>query len=132
MNTVFLALGTIFVILAAAFHLYVFFLESIAWSNPRTWRVFGLPSQEHADITRPLAFNQGFYNLFLALSCFVGLAILALDFSAGMALMFCGSASMVLAGVVLFFSSRTSRRSAFIQAGPPLIGIVFLALGLLL
>jgi putative membrane protein len=132
MTTVLLALGTIFVILAAAFHLYVFFLESIAWSNPRTWRVFGLPTQEHADITKPLAFNQGFYNLFLALCCFVGLAILGLDFSAGMALIFAGSGSMLLAGVVLFFSSKGSRRSAFIQAGPPLIGIVFLVLGLTL
>jgi putative membrane protein len=132
MNTVFLTLGTIFVILAAAFHLYVFFLESIAWSNPRTWRVFGLPSQEHADITKRLAFNQGFYNLFLALCCFVGLAILSLDSSSGMALIFAGAGSMVLAGVVLFFSSKSSRRSAVIQAGPPLIGIVFLVLGLAL
>ena len=132
MSAVLLVGGTIFIILAAVFHLYVFYLESVAWSRARTWKRFGLKSQEDADIIRPMAFNQGFYNLFLALSCFIGLSILGPNFSAGIALLFAGSVSMVLAGVVLFFSSRTSHRSAFAQAGPPLVGVVLLVLGLTL
>jgi uncharacterized membrane protein len=40
--------------------------------------------------------------------------------------------NMVGAGVVLFFSVETSRRAAIMQAGPPLLGVLFVLLGLLL
>ena len=38
---------------------------------------FGLRSAEDAAIVRPMAFNQGFYNLFLALGIAGGLALVA-------------------------------------------------------
>lgn len=129
MSTTLSIIGSIFIFLAAVFHVYVFTLESITWRLPKTWKTFGLPSQEYAEIIRPMAFNQGFYNLFLALGAGVGLALLSINSTVGFTLMFFSALSMVGAGVVLFFSIKTSRRAAIIQAGPPLLGVLFVVLG---
>lgn len=130
MSTTFLVAGSALIFLAGAFHVYVFFLESIVWLKPKTWKTFGISSQESANIIAPMAFNQGFYNLFLALGAGVGLVVLGFNSTIGYTLLFSSGLSMVGAGVVLFFSVKTSRRAAFIQAGPPLIGSFFLLLGL--
>lgn len=130
MKAAFLIIGSILIGLAAVFHIYVFTLESITWRTPKTWKTFGLPSQEHAEIIRPMAFNQGFYNLFLALGAGVGLALLGIDSNIAHTLMLFSALSMVGAGAVLFFSVKRSRRAAIIQAGPPLLGVLFIVLGL--
>lgn len=130
MKTAFLSLGSVLIALAAAFHVYVFTLESITWRTPKTWKTFGLPNQEHANIIAPMAFNQGFYNLFLGLGAIIGLALLGINSTVGFTLMLFAALSMVGAGMVLFFSVKSSRRAAIIQAGPPLVGVVFLLLGL--
>lgn len=129
MRTAFLSFGSILIALAAIFHVYVFTLESITWRTPKTWKTFGLPNQEHANIIAPMAFNQGFYNLFLGLGAGVGLALLGVNSTIAHTLMLFSAFSMVGAGVVLFFSVKTSRRAAIVQAGPPLIGVLFLLLG---
>lgn len=131
MNGALLTLGSILVFLAAAFHVYVFFLESVSWRTPKTWKTFGLPSQEHADIIRPMAFNQGFYNLFLALGALVGLALIGVAPTVAITLMMFAALCMVGAGVVLFFSIPASRRAALIQAGPPFFGVLFLLLAVI-
>ncbi len=128
MNAALLTIGSILIFLGAAFHLYVFFLESVSWRSPKTWKTFGLPSQEHADIIRPMAFNQGFYNLFLALGAGVGLALLGVASTVAVTLMVFSALCMVGAGVVLFFSIPASRRAALIQAGPPFFGVLFVLL----
>lgn len=130
MKSALMIIGSVLIFLAAAFHLYVFMLESIAWRTPKTWKTFGLPSQEQADIIAPMAFNQGFYNLFLALGALVGLAFLGINSTVAHTLMFSSALSMGGAGVVLFFSVKKSRRAAIIQAGPPLLGVLFIVLGL--
>jgi putative membrane protein len=130
MNPALLTIGSILIFLAAAFHIYVFFLESITWRTPKTWKTFGLPSQEHADIIRPMAFNQGFYNLFLAIGAVVGIALLGVAGTVAVTLMVFAALCMVGAGVVLFFSIPSSRRAALIQAGPPLFGVLFVLLAL--
>lgn len=132
MRAALLILGSIFISLAALFHVYVFTLESITWSTPKTWKTFGLPNQEHAEIIGPMAFNQGFYNLFLAIGAVVGLALLGINSTIAHTLMLFSSLSMVGAGVVLFLSVKKSRRAAIIQAGPPLLGVLFMILGLAL
>lgn len=130
MSSTFLIIGSTLIFLSAVFHVYVFILESITWRLPKTWKTFGLPSQEHAEIIRPMAFNQGFYNLFLALGAGTGLALLGINRTIAFSLMLFAALCMVGAGVVLFFSVKTSRRAAIIQAGPPLLGVVFVLLGL--
>lgn len=128
MNSVLLVIGSFFVAIAAVIHLYIFFLESIAWRRPRTWNIFGIASQQEADTIAPMAFNQGFYNLFLAVGCIVGFILLPSVLPAGIALIFMGSGSMVLASAVLLSSSRSNLRSAALQGTAPLIGVVLLAL----
>lgn len=129
MRMLFLIIGSILILLSAVFHVYVFRLESITWRSPKTWKTFGLPSQEHAEIIAPMAFNQGFYNLFLSLGAGVGLALLGINSTIAFTLMLFSALSMVGAGTVLFISVKTSRRAAFIQAGPPLLGVLFVLLG---
>ena len=54
----------IFAGLAALLHVYIFTMESLTWTSPRTRATFGTTPEE-AETTKLLAFNQGFYNLFL-------------------------------------------------------------------
>jgi putative membrane protein len=128
----FVILGSIFVFLAAVVHVLIFLLESILWSKPSTWRRFGLRSQDEADTVRPMAFNQGFYNLFLALGVAVGLVLLGNPGTqqAGIALSMFAALSMVLAALVLVTSSPRLARSAALQGVAPLVGVVFLVLAL--
>ncbi|HZJ39326.1 MAG TPA: DUF1304 domain-containing protein, partial [Demequina sp.] len=58
--------------LAAALHVYIFALESLWWTTPRVRATFGLTEAEAAG-TRGMAFNQGFYNLFLAVVTVAGI-----------------------------------------------------------
>lgn len=129
MRSTFLIIGSIMISISAIFHAYVFILESVKWRESKTWKAFGLPSQEHAEIIRPMAFNQGFYNLFLAIGAGIGLAMLGVNSTIAFTLMFFAASCMIGAGLVLFFSVKTSRPAAIAQAGPPLLGVVFILLG---
>ncbi|MEH3053286.1 MAG: DUF1304 domain-containing protein [Patulibacter minatonensis] len=62
----------IFATLAALLHVFFWVLESLRWRQPATWKRFGAKSQEDADAIAPMAFNQGFYNLFLAAGTLIG------------------------------------------------------------
>lgn len=123
------AAALVFLGLAVLIHLYIFVLESLRWSAPSTRTTFGIRSQEQADATRPLAFNQGFYNLFLALITVAGIIFLVAGADAvGVALIVAGAGSMTLAGFVLLASSPRLWRAALVQLGPPAAGLIFLAL----
>ncbi|MEO7374766.1 MAG: DUF1304 domain-containing protein [Terrimesophilobacter sp.] len=116
--------------LAVLIHFYIFVLESLRWSAPSTRKIFGIRSQVQLDATRPLAFNQGFYNLFLALIAVAGMVVFSLGYAAvGAGLMVAGAASMVLAGLVLLVSSPRLWRAALVQLAPPAVGLLFLAVG---
>lgn len=71
------------------------------------------------------AFNQGFYNLFLAAGPVAGLiAYYAGHEDVGRALVIYGCAFMAACGVVLFISDRRLWRSMIGQSGPPLIALI--------
>jgi putative membrane protein len=129
MGTVISILGVLLIFLATLFHVYVFKLESFTWRKPKTWKTFGISSQERADIIAPMALNQGFYNLFLAIGSGAGLVMLGFNSVIALTLISFSALSMTGAGMVLFFSVKTSRRAAIIQAGPPLLGLIFLLVG---
>ncbi|OMC38180.1 epimerase [Mycobacterium sp. GA-1841] len=123
--------GLVFAALAAALHVYIFVMESLTWTSPRTRATFGI-SQEEAQATKELAFNQGFYNLFLAIVTVVGIVAIGLGHNAvGAALVFAGGGSMLAAAVVLLTSSPDKARAAITQGTFPLIAVVLLAIGLL-
>ncbi len=118
-------IALVFALIAAVLHLVFFYAESITFARPTTWARFGLTSQDQADIVRPMAFNQGFYNLFLAAGILGGLGLIATGSDvAGRAIVLFACGCMVLAGVVLIATSRAMIRAAVLQAAPPLVAIV--------
>ena len=126
-----IAAGLVFAGLAALLHVYIFVLESFRWTAPRTRAVFGTTAEE-AQTTKMLAFNQGFYNLFLAVVTAVGIVLLASGHrSSGAALVFAGVGSMLAAALVLVASSPDKARAAITQGAFPLVAVALLAAGLL-
>jgi len=122
--------GLVFAGLAAVLHVYVFVLESLQWTAPRTRATFGTTLEE-AEATKLLAFNQGFYNLFLAIVTGIGVAWMSSGgITAGAALVFAGVGSMLAAAIVLVASSPDKARSAAAQGALPLVAVVLLAVGL--
>jgi putative membrane protein len=112
-------------LLAAALHVLFFVLESVTFSQPTVAARFGLTTPEQIAAVRPMAFNQGFYNLFLAVGIAGGLALIAAgSVDAGRAVVLFACACMTGAGLVLLSTNRRFARSAAIQAVPPLVAIV--------
>lgn len=122
--------GLVFAALAALLHVYIFTMESFTWTSDRTRATFGTTPEE-AETTRLLAFNQGFYNLFLAIVTGVGITALALGHRwVGAALVLAGVGSMAAAALVLVSSARDKARAAVTQGLFPVISIVLLIFGL--
>ncbi|MFN3948508.1 DUF1304 domain-containing protein [Microbacterium sp.] len=120
-------LALVFAGLAALLHVYIFVLESVRWSHPNTWRIFGIADQRAADTTKSMAYNQGFYNLFLAIGAAVGVGFWVVEGIgevAGRTLLIFSLGSMLAAAIVLVTSGRRYLRPAVIQGTLPLIGVV--------
>ncbi len=125
-----LTLALVLAALAAAMHVYIWYLESLVWTG-RARAVFRTTPSE-AEATRELAFNQGFYNLFLAIISGVGIALVATAHrEVGSALILAGTGSMLAAALVLGLSSPARRRAAITQGAIPLLTVVFIAVTLL-
>lgn len=113
--------------LAAVVHVYIFRLESFAWTAPRTRAAFGTSSEE-AEVTRALAYNQGFYNLFLAVVLAAAIVLRITGQTQGsVALSIAGAGSMVAAALVLATSDRSKLRAAAVQGAAPALGLIALA-----
>jgi putative membrane protein len=128
-----LTAGLVLAGLAAALHVYIFFMESLAWTRRSTRAVFGTTAEE-AEATKELAYNQGFYNLFLAIVTAVGIALTAGESAAdladaGPALVLAGVGSMLAAATVLV-ASNPARASAAVKQGLlPLLAVVAVLIG---
>ena len=113
---------------AAAFHALAFCMESLWWTRPSVRRRFR-QTPEQADVTRVLAFNQGFYNLFLATEILAGFALFRFGHEGvGLALTAWSCLSMTAAALVLLASAPGMRRGAALQGIPPLVFLVLVAL----
>jgi putative membrane protein len=132
MSSVFLIIGAVFAFLAGVIHVLIFLLESVLWTRPTVWRRFGVKTDDEASVLQPMAFNQGFYNLFLAIGTGIGLVLLGnvAGRGAGEAITFFALACMLGASLVLVLSNPKLFRAALLQGAAPLIGIIFLALTL--
>lgn len=122
--------GLVLAAVAALLHVYIFALESVLWTKPAALKTFGT-SPEEAEATKELAFNQGFYNLFLAIVTAIGIILVGPAAGAGHALVFAGTGSMLAAALVLFVSSPGKRAAAIKQGTIPLLAVAVLAIGLL-
>ncbi|QEO14320.1 DUF1304 domain-containing protein [Agromyces intestinalis] len=122
-------IASVFVALAALLHGYIFLMESVWWSRPATWKRFGVADQAQADATKPMAYNQGFYNLFLGIGAAVGLVLFwAGAVAPGEALVLFTTACMALAALVLTTTGRGYWKAALVQGTLPLVGFVLFAL----
>jgi len=114
---------------AGLIHVLIFGFESLWWMNPAVRRRFR-QTEEQALATKLLAFNQGFYNLFLGAGVFTGLALTAVgEVTAGRTLLIWSCSSMLAAALVLVFSSPKMARGALIQGLPPLVCLIGAFLG---
>ncbi|WP_430592229.1 DUF1304 domain-containing protein [Humidisolicoccus flavus] len=121
----------IFAGLASVLHVYIFALESLLWTSDRARKTFGIKSAEEAQTTKSLAYNQGFYNLFLALMGFIGIALIASGHLAvGATLVYAGVGSMLLAALVLVTANAKMARAALLQGGMPLLSVALLTVAL--
>ena len=118
--------GQIAVLLASLIHVIIFVMESILFTRAPVRATFGVASADLPTV-RPWAFNQGFYNLFLALGGLAGLVVLhAGPADAGRALIALSCGSMLAAAVVLLASNRRMVRAAAVQGLAPLVALVLL------
>lgn len=125
--------GLVLAALAAVLHVYIFVLEAFLWAAPQGRATFGT-SEEEAQATKSLAFNQGFYNLFLAIVTAVGIvwALAGENAVPGYALVLAGTGSMLAAALVLVLSAADKRAAAVKQGVFPLLAVVILGAGVVL
>lgn len=112
--------ATVLLALSALEHLWFFILEAVLWKKPLGRKTFRM-SEAQAEATAPLAVNQGFYNLFLA----VGLAWAA--FSGDTTLRLYTAAFVVAAAIV--GGITVSRSILFIQGLPAALALLLILLG---
>jgi putative membrane protein len=125
-----LIVGLVLAAAAAAFHVFIFALESLKWTEPETRKIFGVASEADAVTMKQLAFNQGFYNLFLALTTLLGIGLTILGGeTVGLTLVFAGTGMMVAAALVLILSDRSKARAALLQGTLPLLAVVVTGIG---
>ena len=112
--------------LAGLFHVLFFVMESFLWKTPAVMKLFQQTSQT-IEFTTVLAYNQGFYNLFLAIGVFVGLFLMRSSERAreGLAVVAFCLLSMFGASVILLVSTGKIAGTV-IQGAPPAIGLVLL------
>jgi len=107
--------------LAGVVHVLIFCMESLWWTTPQVRQRFR-QAPEQAGATRLFAFNQGFYNLFLAIGTFAGLALVLTGHPAsGLLLVSWNCLSMLGAAIVLAASAPPMWRGAVIQGAAPLL-----------
>jgi putative membrane protein len=120
-----------FAVLAGLIHIWAWLFESFFFSRPQVHQgVFHTPSND-VPAVRLWSFNQGFYNLFLAVGAITG--VLALNTgrdTAGRALVIyvctfmVGAAVVLGAGAVRGAWDRRHLRGAFGQGIPPLAALI--------
>jgi len=125
-----LIVGLVLAAAAAAFHVFIFALESLRWTEPETRKIFGVTSEADAVTMKQLAFNQGFYNLFLALTTLLGIGLVIVGAqTVGLTLVFAGTAMMFAAALVLVLADRTKVRAATMQGTLPLLALIATGVG---
>lgn len=106
-------------------HLVFFVMESVLFNNEKVYTRFQLVTAEQAAIVDPFIYNQGWYNLFLAVAAFAGIMLAGKWLkNVGETLAIYACLSMLCAALVLFFSVPDMQRAAFIQGTFPLLALI--------
>ena len=124
-------LASVFAVLAALLHVLFFAYESLLFERPEVHARFRTRTED-VPAVNPWAYNQGFYNLFLAVGALVGVVLaLAGQEAVGLALVLLACGSMLAAAVVLVTTDRAMARAAATQGTFPLLAVVFSVVALL-
>ncbi len=111
-------IALILILFVALFHIQVFVLESLLWETPRAMKVFGT-TPHTVRITRPLAVNQGVYNLFLSAGLIWSLTLSgSIALQAKLFFLLCVIIAALTAGIVV------NKRIMFIQGTPALLAVI--------
>jgi putative membrane protein len=121
-----LTVALVFAGLAALLHVYIFWLEALAFDTAGR-KAFGVGADD-AAVMKPWAFNQGFYNLFLAVVTGIGIALAGENRDAAIALVLAGVGSMLAAALVLISSDRSKARGAVVQGTFPALALISLGI----
>lgn len=117
--------AAVLALLAALLHAYIWYLESFVWTT-RARAVFAT-SEEEALATKEMAFNQGYYNLFLGIIAAAGaVSVLLGRPEVGLALIGAGTGSMLAASLVLALGSPDKRGAAAKQGILPALTLITL------
>ena len=117
-------------VLAGLVHVAIFAMESVLFTRPAVFRRFRVRDAAEAASIRPWAFNQGFYNLFLAVGAIGGvIACGAGSQQAGTAVALFSCACMVAAAAILVATDRRMAQAAAVQGTFPLLAILAALLG---
>jgi putative membrane protein len=110
---------------AGLLHIGFFVIESLLWRRPDVHRIFGVRSEDDAETMAFALFNQGYYNLFLAIGTFVGIGLSSGLLADGKheLVIFC-ALFMVGAAVVLVASNSKLWRGAVLQGGLPALALL--------
>lgn len=115
-------IGNILVALVALIHLYIVYLEMVAWDTPQGRKAFNL-TPEFARRSKVLAANQGLYNGFLAAGLLWGLYLGADGFQFKVFFLLC----VAVAG--LYGAATAVRKILYIQTVPAVLALVAVWLG---
>ena len=118
----------IFAGLAGVIHVLFFLMESVFWMTPAIHGIFLVESVEVAEALNVYVKNQGYYNLFLALGMFAGIALLSRNRVAGRTLIGFVCLVMIGAALVLRFTIPDMASGPYIQGVAPLIALITLLL----
>ncbi len=113
--------SSILVMFVALLHLYIFWLETFAWTT-RAKKIFKNFPAELFEKTRPMAANQGLYNGFLAAGLLWSMLIRTPEWSTNISMFFLGC--VCVAGI---FGAATVQKSIFyMQSVPAALGLICL------
>lgn len=127
MNVVALVFST----LTFAIHVLIFVGESLLWGNPiiiervlsKIDAPAGISSNDQAQILEVLFYNQGFYNLFIALGGVGGLILYRYGRTQEGTAIVCYACLFVFAAGIVLASTTTAYPAALIQGLPPIIAL---------
>jgi putative membrane protein len=112
------------IVLAGLVHVLIFAMESVFFTRAQVYRRFLTRAEDVATI-RQWAFNQGWYNLFLAAGAIGGvITIHAGNATAGRSVALFSCACMLGAATVLISSDRRMLRGALMQGILPLVALL--------
>ncbi|MBO3731655.1 DUF1304 domain-containing protein [Glycomyces niveus] len=111
--------------LAGLVHVYIWVMESLRFTDPTVHRGLFRTPTEHVETVRSWAYNQGWYNLFLAIGALLGVAVVRAEHTVGMTLIWFACGSMLGAALVLVLKDRSMASAALKQGLLPALALVF-------